>query len=203
MPDKFQGKYRIASARLQSWDYGANGAYFITICTKNRKHFFGEIENHQMILNDIGKLAEKYWMEIPAHFTFIELGEFVIMPNHTHGILIINKTNDNGNGNVETRQCLVSTPPIPPIPPTTPTTPTTAIPPTPWQLRFQNQRKNTISSITGSYKSVVSKNARLINKNFAWQPLFYDNIIWDAQSFETIQNYIANNPKNWKEDRFF
>ena len=86
MPDKFQGKYRIASARLQSWDYGANGAYFITICTKNRKYFFGEIENHQMILNDIGKLAEKYWIEIPAHFTFIELGEFVIMPNHTHGI---------------------------------------------------------------------------------------------------------------------
>ena len=91
MPDKFQGKYRIASARLQSWDYGANGAYFITICTKNRKHFFGEIENHQMILNDIGKLAEKYWIEIPSHFPFIELGNFVVMPNHTHGILIIDK----------------------------------------------------------------------------------------------------------------
>jgi REP element-mobilizing transposase RayT len=120
--DKFNNKYRIPSARLQSWDYGANGAYFITICTKHRQHFFGEIvetpklgvstqgvsnqgvsnidaDNIEtpklgvstMQLNELGQLAETYWMEIPKHYPFIELGNFVVMPNHTHGILIIEK----------------------------------------------------------------------------------------------------------------
>ena len=94
--EKFKNKYRIPSTRLQSWDYGANGAYFITICTQNREHFFGEISDEKMQLNDLGQLAENYWMEIPSHFPFIELGNFVVMPNHTHGILMIdNHTNNN------------------------------------------------------------------------------------------------------------
>ena len=107
MPDKFQNKYRIASTRLQNWDYGSNAAYFITICTKKRKHFFGEIINKEMQLNDAGKLAEQYWLEIPNHFPFIELGNFVVMPNHMHGILIIDKPHNDDD--VETRHCLVST----------------------------------------------------------------------------------------------
>jgi len=89
--DKFKNKYRIPSARLQSWDYGINGAYFITICTQNREHFFGNVVDGIMQLNELGQLAENYWLEIPNHFPFIELGNFVVMPNHTHGILIIDK----------------------------------------------------------------------------------------------------------------
>ena len=90
MNEKYQNKYRIPSARLQNWDYGNNAAYFITICTKERLCFFGEIEN-TMQTTHIGKLAEQYWEEIPTHFPFIELGSFVVMPNHIHGILIIIK----------------------------------------------------------------------------------------------------------------
>lgn len=135
-----------------------------------------------MQLNDVGKLAEQYWLEIPNHFPFIELGNFVMMPNHVHGILIIDKP-DDGDG-VETRQCLVSTE-------------------SPGQQRFQNQGKNTISSIVGSYKSVVSKNAHLINPVFGWQSRFHDHVIRNAESSERIQNYIANNPSNWKEDGFY
>ena len=92
MQNKFQNKYRISSIRLQSWDYSKNGAYFITICTKNRQHFFGKIENDIMQLSEIGKLAEQYWLEIPNHFPFIELGNFIVMPNHFHGLLIINNS---------------------------------------------------------------------------------------------------------------
>jgi len=88
---KFRNKYRIPSNRLKNWDYGSNSAYFITICTKNREHFFGEIQNGKMQLNELGKNAFQFWMEIPNHFPFIELGNFVVMPNHTHGILIIDK----------------------------------------------------------------------------------------------------------------
>ncbi|MDL2312781.1 transposase, partial [Bacteroidales bacterium OttesenSCG-928-B11] len=84
--EKYKDKYRIPSARASWWDYGQNGAYFVTICTHNRKHFFGKIENGKMILSKIGEIAHQYWSEIPAHFPFAYLGEFVVMPNHVHGI---------------------------------------------------------------------------------------------------------------------
>ena len=204
MIDRFQNKYRISSARLQTWDYGSNAAYFISICTKNRECYFGTITNHEMQLNQMGLFAEKYWSEIPNHFPFIELGNFVIMPNHVHGILIIDKMESDmeyGSESIsdtgETRQCLVST--IRPIP--TPTSAPSAEK-TFGQLRYQNQGKNTISSIIGSYKSVVTKNIHTINVGFGWQPRFHDHIIRDSQSFENIQNYIANNPFNWKIDKF-
>jgi hypothetical protein len=88
---KFRNRYRIASARAQWWDYGHNAAYFITICTAYRKNYFGKITNRKMILSDIGKIADDCWMNIPAHFPFVDLGQYIIMPNHVHGIVIINK----------------------------------------------------------------------------------------------------------------
>ncbi|MNQ55406.1 Transposase IS200 like protein [compost metagenome] len=116
---KFQNKYRIPSARLQNWDYGSNGAYFITICTKNMEHYFGDVisvetrfivpndnngdEYMKMQLNELGKLAHDLWEEIPNQFPYIELGNFVIMPNHVHGILIINKIKLPSDNSVETR----------------------------------------------------------------------------------------------------
>lgn len=103
--EKFKNKYRIPSARLQTWDYGNNGSYFITICTKNRDHLFGEmvdgIDGPHMQLNEMGKLAEQFWTEIPARFPFIKLGNFVVMPNHFHGILIIDKPK-NGTKTIKT-----------------------------------------------------------------------------------------------------
>jgi REP element-mobilizing transposase RayT len=85
--EKYQNKYRIASARMKNYDYASNGAYFITIVTQNRDHFFGDIVDNKMILNEIGKIAQKYWDEIPQHFPFIRLDEMVVMPNNIHGIL--------------------------------------------------------------------------------------------------------------------
>ncbi|WP_157813338.1 transposase [Flavobacterium sp. 5] len=115
MNEKFQNKYRIPSTRLKNWDYGQNGAYFITICTGNKEHFFGEIVStngeNEIQLNEIGKLANDFWVKIPEHFPFVELGNFVVMPNHIHGILIINKTNIEKplRPIVETLHCNVST----------------------------------------------------------------------------------------------
>ncbi len=75
--------------RLKEYDYSQYGYYFVTICTKNRKHFFGEILSDQINLSEIGNLVEQCWYSIPKHFPFIQLDEFVIMPNHIHGIVII------------------------------------------------------------------------------------------------------------------
>lgn len=110
MAEKFQDKYRIPSARLKNWDYGSPGLYFITICTNQREYYFGEITTRspeKKIVNspektqnlaslhfektEFGSIAEQYWMGIPAHFPFVELDAFVIMPNHLHGILFLNE----------------------------------------------------------------------------------------------------------------
>ena len=93
MAEKFNNKYRIAPARHQNWDYGSNGYYFITICTQNRTHYFGEIINNEIRLSQIGVIADILWHEIKNHSKGFVLGEFVVMPNHIHGILII-ETNE-------------------------------------------------------------------------------------------------------------
>ncbi len=190
--DKFKNKYRIPSARLQNWDYSSKGAYFITICTQNRAHLFGEIIGCEMQLNEIGQLAEKFWMEIPAHFPFVELGNFVVMPNHFHGILIINESIPPP---VETPNLGVSTPPT-----TTATTP----PPTIKKNGGKNEKwkPNSIGSIINQFKRIVTINARKIHADFAWQSRFHDHVIRDNASFQRIQTYIANNPLNWNKDKF-
>jgi REP element-mobilizing transposase RayT len=212
--DKYKNKYRIPSARAQWWDYGRNAAYFITICTANREHYFGNIVDKKMQLSAIGVIADVFWHEIKKHAYFIELGEFIVMPNHIHGILIIDKpneiididaTNENDNeheyeyDNVETRHALSLQPPT-----QIPTQPQPQIQSqSPGQKRFQNQGKNTISSIIGGYKSVVTKHARRLGYDFGWQSRFHDNIIKDDKSYQFIANYIVNNPMKWENDKFY
>ncbi|CAM3570398.1 transposase [Flavobacterium gelidilacus] len=200
MSKNYKNKYRIESLRLKNWDYRNNGAYFITICTGNRKHYFGEIENNNnqkiMLLNEIGTIAENFWLEIPNHFPFVELGNFVVMPNHIHGILIINSLQ---NDNLNLLQCNDSN-----------EKPSMAIneslqcnDSTNTYFSKISPKPGSVSTIIRSYKSVVTKNARLINSDFNWQSKFYDIIIKNSISFERIQTYIENNPSNWKEDKFY
>lgn len=174
---KIRDKDRKHSYRLSTWDYAWNASYFITICTKNREHFFGEIINEKMELSPIGTLAKKFWDEITEHFSFLFLDEFIVMPNHVHGIIVIDKPANDA--------------------------PFTEILNSMRSDRFQHPGENSISSIIGSYKSAVSKNAHFINKDFAWQSRFHDHIIRDEDSFKRIKNYIRYNVKNWKEDKFY
>ena len=78
------------SIRLSNYDYSQNGLYYLTICTKNRECIFGEIKNSKIILSKFGKIADNCWSEIPQHFSQVSLHEYVIMPNHIHGIIEIN-----------------------------------------------------------------------------------------------------------------
>ena len=207
MSAKFQNKYRNGSIRLQQWDYGWDAAYFITICTKNRKNYFGKIVDGVMQLSSAGVIADVLWYEIKNHAKNVDLGEFVVMPNHIHGIIILygNKipgTMDENDGIVGARHALP--PQLPPQQSTDQSNDENHIPEpekTIGQKRFQNQGKNTISSIVGSYKSAITKHANRLNLKFAWQPLFYDHIIRDQQSFENISHYIKRNPGDWKEDK--
>jgi REP element-mobilizing transposase RayT len=208
--DKFRNKYRIPSARAQWWDYREAGAYFITICTQNRVHYFGAIENGQMQLSEIGVIADVLWHEIPHHSPLVKLGAFVVMPNHIHGILILTEpapvVDDGGivDGGVDRRDvacrdvacrdvaCNVST--------------NTDTPPMTEKNEFMSNispKSNSISTIVRSYKSAVTKHAHRLGFDFAWQTRFHDHIIRNGESFEKISNYIINNPVNWQEDKFF
>jgi REP element-mobilizing transposase RayT len=98
--DKFKNKYRIPSARWPSWDYSSQASYFITICVKNRKHLFGEVINEQMVFSELGAIANEEWLKTPdlRPDMNIELGEFVVMPNHFHGIITIGENQFNKVG---------------------------------------------------------------------------------------------------------
>ncbi len=185
MADKYQNKYRISSARLKNWDYRTNAAYFITICTKDKIHFFGEIIKGKMKLSEIGELAHKFWAEIPQHFPFVKLDAFIIMPDHTHGILIIDKNDDNIS--VEPLQCNCSAGNIIDIN---------------IQMKKISPKSGSISTIIRSYKSATTKFARKININFEWQTRFHDHIIKNDEAFYNIHNYICNNPQKWEDDKF-
>ena len=90
----FRNKYRIEPCRLKGHDYSSGGRYFITICTNGKVHWFGNISDHQLILSESGQIAEKMWYELPEHFPYISLDEFVVMPDHVHGIIIIESKSD-------------------------------------------------------------------------------------------------------------
>ena len=199
---KYMNKYRSESARAQWWDYGWNGAYFITICTADREHFFGEIKNGKMILSPTGVIADLLWHEIKNHSKSVELGDFVVMPNHIHGILILDKPNETTH-----HCCCFCRDRACPVP-----TKTTTIgeakqtivetEKTIGQNRFQNIGKNTVSSIVGSYKSAVTKHANRLGLKNGWQTRFHDHIIRNDAEYQRISNYIINNPNKWMEDKF-
>jgi REP element-mobilizing transposase RayT len=201
MPDKFLHKYRIPSARLPTWDYSSNATYFLTICTAGRQHYFGEILNSEMQLSKIGEYASKCWMEIPAHFPYFYLDESVVMPNHIHGIILIERPYF-----VETRHALSlqksnyeqsqqsDSPHEPSF---------NIEKPKPPHFRFRNQGKNTISAMVGSFKSAVSKFGNENNQSFGWQSRFHDHIIRDKDEYNRIKDYIINNPRNWEKDQFY
>ncbi|HOU75849.1 MAG TPA: hypothetical protein PK957_01875 [Candidatus Dojkabacteria bacterium] len=86
MNEKFLGKYRNGTTRLKPWNYSWNGYYFITTCAKNRFDYFGRIVGGKMVLNKIGKIVNKYWSDIPNHFINVYIDEYIVMPNHIHGI---------------------------------------------------------------------------------------------------------------------
>lgn len=187
--DKFKNKYRIPSARAPFWNYSWEGLYFVTICTHNQEHFFGEITVGMMKLSEIGNIVNKEWLK-----TFVLrpdmnlwMGEYVIMPNHFHAIVGIGKNKYNDQCIRDARHC-VST--------------GTGISPNQTLNQFAPQSKN-LPSIVRGFKIGVTKNARLINPEFTWQTRYHDNIIRNDKSYQTIADYIINNPMDWKNDKFY
>jgi len=171
----YKNKFRIDSTRLKNWDYSSPGYYFVTICTKNKEKCFGDVVNGELNLSRLGKVASKYWQEIPHHFPQVKLDAFVVMPNHIHGVIII----ENDDRIVETQNFASLQE---------------------FQLnKFGPQFKNLASIIRG-YKIGVKKWSTINNIPFAWQERFYDHIIRSEDDLSDIREYIVDNPLNWEKD---
>lgn len=190
---KFKNKYRIEPARLKNWDYAESAAYFVTICTANRTPFFGMVQNNALIYSEIGKIVASEWVKSPEirPDMNLELGEFVVMPNHFHGIIFIggrdamHRVSNNMNRvSTENKDAMhrVSTGDV-------------------YKNEFGPQSKN-LSSILRGFKSAVTVQARKINPEFGWQARFHDHIIRNPKSYDAISHYIIDNPKKWIEDEF-
>jgi putative transposase len=178
----FKNKYRIESTRLKGYDYSQPGEYFVTVNTKNHERLFGTVTEEEMRLSPVGEIAKNCWEEIPKHFHKVELDEFVVMPNHVHGIIIINENyaivdSKYKGGDVA---CNVST----------------------WKMGWKSPKRGSLGSIIRSYKSAVSKWCHENNfYNFEWQPRFYDHIIRGEKELQNIRDYIINNPIKWFSDK--
>ena len=183
--DRFQNKYRIESARASWHDYDG-GSYFITICTKDREHYFGEIVDGEMVLSDIGKYADEQFNNVSAHYPYAEIPLWTIMPNHLHAIVIVSAGRD-GVHTVSTKET-----------------------PSRWLSDTVNEtmqeishRKGPLSVVIGGLKCAVTHFANENVLNFAWQPRFHDHIVRDIPEMNRIANYIENNVANWADDEFF
>ncbi len=186
MDEKFKNKYRIKSNRLPHWNYGSVGAYFVTICTQHRLCYFGNISDDRIHLSDMGKIVEKEWiktLELRPDMN-LQLGEYVVMPNHFHAIIFIgeNPYNTPKNPIPLRRDALHASPR--------------------WNNQFGGQSKNLAAVIRG-FKASVTKQAREIHADFAWQARYHEHIIRNEKSYQEISEYIKNNPLTWADDLLY
>ena len=170
--------YHRRSIRWQDYDYTGNGAYFITICTHAKNYLFGDITDGVMRLNEWGQIAKDCWTAIPEHFPTTSLDAFVVMPNHVHGIIIINTDADQAAKPGPSSQPRQFAKPIP----------------------------QSLSTIIGAFKSAATKRINLLGENTLspiWQRNYHEHVIRDHERYEFIRAYIDTNPQRWAEDSLY
>ncbi len=170
---KFKQKYSTKSHRMPNYDYSSGGGYFLTICCYDKECLFGEVVDGEMVLNELGEIVHDEWQKTSEIRPNVVVDEFIVMPNHVHGILILNS---NKRRDTEHR---VST------------------------EAFGKPTKNSIPTIIRSYKATVTKKINERNNYFCakiWQPNYHDRIIRNENELNRIREYIQQNPNNWEDD---
>jgi putative transposase len=194
--NQYHSQHHRRSIRLKGYDYSQTGFYFITLCTRDRQCWFGEVKNGKMYLNSIGSIVAKEWLNSAQIRQEIELDEWIVMPNHFHAIVIIhNEINENlgrtsenhiqgehfGNiqgehfGNIQGASLA--------------------------PLRLRKPRS--LSTLISGFKAVVTKRIneiRQVSGVSIWQRNYYEHIIRDELSLYNIRKYILENPLSWSED---
>ncbi|OUC13344.1 MAG: hypothetical protein B0A82_17815 [Alkalinema sp. CACIAM 70d] len=201
----YRNQYRVESARHPTWDYSNPGAYFITICTRDRRHFFGRVIQGKMHLSPIGQIIAEEWQRVGELRPNIRLDEWIIMPNHFHAIIIILPQPP-----VQTCQGRVSNPTDRPQNSPSPLARSpgeTGRRRVSTERRMERQRSDAwkpgvLGAIVGQFKSACTKRIWAAGfKYFGWHARFHDHIIRDEYALRRIRCYIRNNPTNWTRDR--
>ena len=180
-------KHHRRSIRLQGYDYTKAGAYYVTICTQGRVCLFAEVWDEMVRLNSFGKIIQVCWDDLMRHFLHVRLDSFVVMPNHVHGI-IITKDCDDSRGEAFVNQgqsvsSLHSDTNASPLP--------------------HGTRSGSLGAIIQNFKSVSTRKVNKMKKtyrNSLWQRNYYEHIIRNEKSLNTIRRYIKFNPLMWAYD---
>jgi len=164
------------SIRLKSYDYSADGAYFITVCVRNRECLLGEINDGRMILNQYGAVVRNIWEDLPDRLPDIDLDEYAIMPNHFHAIILINKSPES----IEIHKDLDVD-------------------------DIKTRRKMILPKVVGRFKMLAAKaiNQRREIEGSFWQRNYYERVIRSEQDCQIGRQYIINNPVQWEMDEHY
>ncbi len=162
------------SIRLKHYNYSQNGAYFITLCAKNRQCLFGEIINNKITLNDLGNIVREEWKKSFQIRYELEIDEFVIMPNHFHGIVFITRKSEQGyNYKSNSDQG-------------------------PKNKSISSLVAGFKSSVTSKINALQKQTSESV-----WQRNYHEHVIRNEKSLQRIREYTINNPLTWKEDSLF
>ena len=178
------------SIRLREYDYSQPGAYFITVCTQHKECNLGELINGEIQFTVRGMIASVFWLEISHHFSNVELDQFILMPNHIHGIIFIKDKNiaEINTMGGETQPTMGG-----------------ETPPLREGKKGKNKGKNTLGQIVAYYKYRTTKIINQIDETPGqriWQRNFYDRIIRTEKALHIMRQYIATNPQRWNKDLY-
>ncbi|MDD5085197.1 MAG: transposase [Candidatus Omnitrophica bacterium] len=172
--------------RLCEYDYSHPGYYFITICAKDRHEWFDKIENCKVVLNDAGKMIHDLWSAIPFHYPGIQIDEFVVMPDHVHGIIIIIDNPVVGTGPCACPNAMHDGRPRRAAPTN--------------RLSLSDVVHRFKSLTTRKYIDGVTRNNWASFDKTLWQRSFYDHVIRGESNLARLREYIVNNPLQWDLD---
>jgi putative transposase len=193
--------HKRRTIRLKGFDYSGDGMYHIVIRTKNGVCVFGKVDVGEMKLSPSGEIAKKCWKEIPEHFRNVELDQYVVMPNHIHGIVVIKalvraihespipESSPGSGGSPIPEEVFHTSPPESPIPETT-----------------LERRRMLIPKIVGRFKMNSAKEINGLQGTSGtpfWQRGYYEHVIREGKDLDRIRQYILDNPANWTNDENF
>ncbi|WP_017296214.1 transposase [Geminocystis herdmanii] len=165
------------SIRLPNYDYSQSGIYFVTICTAKKQHLFGEIRDGKMFLNQIGNIVAEEWLNTEKIRKEVVLDEWIIMPNHFHGLVAITHEKINNISDVNHIRGA--------------------------NLAPLRRKPRSLSSLVGGFKSAVTKRIKQICNETTvcvWQKNYYESIIRSEEHLNNVRKYIINNPQKWDDD---
>ncbi|MDC0449194.1 hypothetical protein OAL67_01140 [bacterium] len=196
-PELFKNRYRVGTIRRQNWDYSAPGFYFVTISTFHKIKYLGFWDGNNVVYSEAGRIVHEIWKSIPDHFDNAVLDEFVVMPDHVHGIIQI-ETCHGMSPPLDTHPDHGMSPPLgthsdygmsPPLD----TSPNQNI--FPRHNKFSKPVPKSLSMIINHFKGSVTRQCNKKHIPIKWQSLFYENIIKNEGALKRIRWYIKNNPQ--------